>query len=133
MPPLEQPGRGCSPVDMKAAVVELGEAPAKRCDTASLLPIQSSPAAAFGVTEQEIQEGLSAEEVQEPARAGNGLSHCLGEKKNVAEKRSESRVWWPKALALTADYRHSGLRTRAGIFVAASRAGRGQRGWRVKP
>ena len=66
---------------------------------------QSSPLAAARVTQQANQsQSLPPKKAQEPVRPDKekAVAAAALNKKQMAEKRSESRIWWAKALALTA-------------------------------
>jgi general secretion pathway protein A len=101
--PLRVPAR---PVDMKAAATV--EAPADSGKAAKLqvsTPTQGSPSAVVLGSKQANQgKGFPPKRVQEPVRpeGETALATAPLNKKQIAEKRSESRIWWAKALALTA-------------------------------
>ncbi len=79
------------PVGLKATV----EAPAKSGK-------QVRPGVSMAVQSVPAEKNPAPPKVQEPVRAETAIAAASLEKKKVAEKRSESRVWWAKALALTA-------------------------------
>jgi outer membrane protein OmpA-like peptidoglycan-associated protein len=68
-------------------------------------PTQSSPAAPSR-SNQKANPGksLAPKKMQEPVQAQRetAVAAAPPNKKQIAEKRSESRIWWAKALALTA-------------------------------
>jgi type II secretory pathway predicted ATPase ExeA/outer membrane protein OmpA-like peptidoglycan-associated protein len=101
-PPLPVAAR---PADKPAATVQ---APANSGRTPQLpasKPTQSSPAAASR-SNQKANPGksLAPKKMQEPVQAQRETAVAAAplNKKQIAEKRSESRIWWAKALALTA-------------------------------
>ena len=104
-PPLVTTRPRATPVDMKAATVE---APVDSGTTSQLhasTPIQSSPSAAFrGNRPTNPGKNSPPKTVEEPVRPQRetALANALLQKKKVAEKRSESRIWWTKALSLAA-------------------------------
>jgi len=86
----------------------LRQAPANSGKTPQLpasKPTQSSPAAASRSNQQaNLGKSLAPKKMQEPAQAQRETAVAAAplNKKQIAEKRSESRIWWAKALTLTA-------------------------------
>ena len=101
-PPLGTARARVTPLDMKAAIVEAAAKPGKAPQHYTATPIQSSPAAAFW-GDRTGNPGKDSPPKTVPLRPERetALATALLQKKNVAEKRSESRIWWPKVLALT--------------------------------
>jgi general secretion pathway protein A len=101
-PPLGTARARVTPLDMKAAIVEAAAKPGKAPQLYTSTPIHSSPAAAFR-GDRTVNPGKDSPPKTVPVRPERetALATALLQKKKVAEKRSESRIWWPKALALT--------------------------------
>ncbi len=93
------------PQEMRvAAPVEAPAAPGKAAQLRASAPAQNIPTAA-APTNKAANPGKNAapkkrDEPVRPEREG-ALAKALMNKQQLAEKRSESRIWWAKALALT--------------------------------
>lgn len=94
------------PPDVKtAAVINAPASSSKSPQPTASKPIQSSPAPA-GRGNRNINQGKNSppKTVVEPVRPerATALAAAPLQKKNAGEKRSDSRIWWAKALSLTA-------------------------------
>ena len=87
------------PLDMKAAnTVEAPANPGKPSQLRASTPVQASPTlASRGNRMANPAKNFPPKKLEEPASVNEPLNQ-----KKVLEKRSESRIWWAKALALTA-------------------------------
>jgi type II secretory pathway predicted ATPase ExeA/outer membrane protein OmpA-like peptidoglycan-associated protein len=102
IPPLSVAPR---PADKPAATVQAPANSGKTPQLPASKPTQSSPAVASRTNEKANQgKSLPPKKVQEPVRAQRETVVAAAplNKNQIAEKRSESRVWWARALALTA-------------------------------
>jgi type II secretory pathway predicted ATPase ExeA/outer membrane protein OmpA-like peptidoglycan-associated protein len=93
------------PAEKPAATVTAPANSGKAPQLPASKPTQSSPPAAARSNQQANQsKSLPPKKVQEPVRQEKEKTVAAAalNKKQMAAKRSESRVWWAKALALTA-------------------------------
>ena len=76
----------------------------RNCTARSVPKQQPQSRASASKQDSESGKELSAEEARGtgPTGAGNGLSHCAAEQEEDCGKALRSRIWWTKALALTA-------------------------------
>jgi type II secretory pathway predicted ATPase ExeA/outer membrane protein OmpA-like peptidoglycan-associated protein len=99
--------RAAAPPDVKtAAAINAPASSSKSPQPTASKPIQSSPAPA-GRGNRNTNQGKNSppKTVVEPVRpeAAKALAPAAPpQKKNAGEKRSDSRIWWAKALSLTA-------------------------------
>jgi type II secretory pathway predicted ATPase ExeA/outer membrane protein OmpA-like peptidoglycan-associated protein len=105
-PTAVSPLAAARPLDMKAAApVEAPANPGKAPQLPASKPLQGVPMAASPSNKTATPgKNVPPKKVQEPVRPERDMALATAplNKKQIAEKRSESRIWWAKTLALTA-------------------------------
>jgi type II secretory pathway predicted ATPase ExeA/outer membrane protein OmpA-like peptidoglycan-associated protein len=94
------PARKAVPLDTKTAAVEAPANSGKTSQLHSSIPLQSSAATAPR-DNRTVNPPKKLQELVRPERE-TALATAQLNKKKIAEKRSETRIWWTKALSLTA-------------------------------
>ena len=104
--PTSVAARAAAPPDVKtAAAINAPASSSKSPQPTASRPIQSSPAPA-GRGNRNTNQGKNSppKTVVEPVRPepATALAAAPPQKNNAGEKRSDSRIWWARALSLTA-------------------------------